>query len=412
MNARKSFAMAGICLLPAAALAAQPAAQKSSPPTAQAWLDLATYAGGMPGLPGGAGGLLGGLFGGSKGGNVFGNTQTGQAGRWLDVTLYTRNNTSLREASQKVPEGSKLAPSLKLISPVEGKPVPVETTDEVAEQPEFQKPKGKMYLYWGCGSEVRKGQPKVLDMAKADVTDFAKFFQSRRATTRGAHSTPGRPVWPNKPDSRLIPEGASLVGEHAFSGDGVPDGFKFSIDADHDLMPTIDLKQTDDGTASRFNWQAMSQAKAFFIASMGMRGQDEMVIWTSSELPDIGFGLLDYQPNASVDRWLKEKVLLSPRTTECAAPKEAVGQAGMVRMIAYGEELNLAYPPRPKDPKTTWEPVWAAKLRLKSVATHILGMPAGGMDMNKAMEEAAKQQVEEKAKAPGAIDLLKGIFGK
>jgi len=398
------IALTLLCLAPT--LAAQPPAQKTSPPIAQAWLDLATYSGGMPGMPGGAGGMLGSLFGGGKGGNVFGNTQAGPAGRWLDVTLYTRNNTNLKEALQKVPEGSKLAPTLKLVSPVEGKPVPVERSDEVTEQPEFQRPKGKISLYWGCGTEVRKGQPKVLDMATADMGDFAKFFQSRHATTRGAHSTPGRPVWPNKPDARLVPEGASLVGEHAFSGEGVPDGFKFNIDPEHDLMPAIELKH--DEAANRFSWQAIPQAKAYFLASMSARGQDEMVIWTSSEQPDIGFGLIDYQPNTAVDKWLKEKVLLSPKTTECSAPKEAVGQAGMVRMIAYGEELNLAYPPRPKDPKAAWEPVWAAKLRLKSVATSILGMP----DMNKAMGEAAKQQVEEKAKAPGAIDLLKGIFGK
>jgi hypothetical protein len=48
----------------------------------------------------------------------------------------------------------------------------------------------------------------------------------------------------------------------------------------------------------------------------------------------------------------------------------------MLRMIAYGTELNLAHPPRPTDPKLAWEPEWALKVRVKSVAMSMLGMPA------------------------------------
>jgi hypothetical protein len=107
-------------------------------------------------------------------------------------------------------------------------------------------------------------------------------------------------------------------------------------------------------------------------------GGDEvgMVIWTSSELPDSGFGLFDYQTNSAVDKWLGEKVLLPPTTTKCAVPKEAAGQ-GMLRAIAYGTELNMAYPPRPTDPKIAWEPDWNVKLRVKSMTTTMMGMPAG-----------------------------------
>ncbi len=117
---------------------------------------------------------------------------------------------------------------------------------------------------------------------------------------------------------------------------------------------------------------------------MGGKGDDsgaaEMTLWTSSELPDSGFGLVDYQTNKSVDQWLKEKVLLAPSTTRCDVPKGIFGegeQAGaMLRMIAYGTELNLAYPPRPTDPKLAWEPDWALKVRVKSVAMSMLGMPS------------------------------------
>jgi hypothetical protein len=395
------------------ALAAQSAPQPSKPPVAEVWIDLATTSSNMPGMPAMGGGLLGALLGAKGGGgNVFGNTRMSMSpGRWMDVTLMTRNQPDLRDALQQVPEGSKLAPTLKLVSP-EGAPVVhTEARDEEVEPAqEPQRPKGKILLYWGCSATVRKGQPKVLDMATAAPTDFGKFFQSRRATTRGAHATPGQPAWPNKQDSRLIPEGASLVGEHVFTGDGVPEGFKLTLDAAHDLMPAIALQQRDDGEATVFRWQALDQARAYFLASMSTNGDHDMVVWTSSELPDAGFGLLDYQPNAAIDRWLKDKVLLGPKVTECAAPKEALG-VGMTRMIAYGDELNVAYPPRPKDPKQVWAPQWAAKVRLKSVAMSIGG--AGTMGRNPdGGKPGTEQNAPDKPKLPGAVDVLKGLFGR
>ena len=63
--------------------------------------------GGMAGAGGNPMAALGGLFGGGGAGakNSFGQTQTMSAGRWVDVTLYTRNNPSLAEAQQAVPAG-------------------------------------------------------------------------------------------------------------------------------------------------------------------------------------------------------------------------------------------------------------------------------------------------------------------
>jgi hypothetical protein len=92
-----------------------------------------------------------------------------------------------------------------------------------------------------------------------------------------------------------------------------------------------------------------------------------------------------------VDQWLKEKVLLAPATTTCDIPKGVFeeGSGGMLRMIAYGTELNLAHPPRPTDPKLAWEPDWALKVRVKSVAFSMLGMPSMGDDGGEAVEDGS-----------------------
>ncbi|GAA5181966.1 hypothetical protein GCM10025771_30130 [Niveibacterium umoris] len=387
-------------------------AQVVKPPVAQAWIDVATFSGMMGGMPGGdvMGGLSS-LFGGKKdGGNRFGMTQAGSSGRWLDVTLATRRNPSLTEGTQTVPAGSKLAPSLALLATPPEKPRPVpETDDEVSEPEPMERPKGKIYFYWGCSETVRNGQPKVLDMATASPNDFAKFFQARRATQRGAHQAPGRPVWPNTRDTRKVPEGASLVGEHSFSGEGVPEGFRIAIAAQQDFMPQIDLRQHDAGTATQLEWAVLPTARAYFLSAMGARGEQEIVFWSSSEVPETGFGLLDYQTNPAVDKWLTEKVLLAPSTQKCAIPKEVFGDKGaMLRMIAYGSEASFAYPPRPSDPKIAWEPDWSARIRVKSVANTMLGMPG----MGNAMRGEDPAQKQPKQEAPGALDLLKGILGR
>ncbi|MDP1733037.1 MAG: hypothetical protein Q8L44_01600 [Sulfuritalea sp.] len=395
-------------------------AQSAAPPEAQAWIDIATFSGmGMPmGGMAGAGAspmsALGGMFGGKAGvgSNSFGNTRSMSAGRWVDVTVRSRANPNLEEAQQAVPEGF-LSPALELKTPKNAPPPPRDEEDVRHEEPE--KPKGRMLLYWGCGNEIRPGQPKVLDMATAGPGDFAKFFVGRSATQRGAHSAAGRPVWPNPDDSRMVPASASLQGQHAFSGKGIPDGFRFQIPAAQDLMPPLTLEQAASNGATDLSWNAIATARAYFVSAMGSNDKEDMVMWTSSELADTGFGLMDYQTNAAVDRWLKEKVLLMPNTTRCTVPKGVFGEhGGMLRLIAYGDELNLAHPPRPKDAKAKWQPVWAVKLRVKAVTNGVLGMSGQGRagDAGRERNKPQDEETQNVPKMPQPMELLKGIFGR
>jgi hypothetical protein len=93
-----------------------------------------------------------------------------------------------------------------------------------------------------------------------------------------------------------------------------------------------------------------------------------------------------------------------------------------VRFIAYGEEANFVHPPRPQDPKVEWNQEWAAKVRLKSTATAMLGEG----DMTGASRGLARSSDSGGAQPEGgatqggtpAVDLLqegiktfKGLFG-
>lgn len=411
------FSAAAISIL--IAIPAVHAAQEVAAPEAHAWIDIATFSGmGMP-MGGMSGmGAIGGMFGagGGSGSNSFGNTRSMSAGRWVDVTVRSRSNTNLEAAQQAVPAGF-LSPALELKAPQNAPPAPARDDDEIRQEPE--KPKGRIVLYWGCGPAIRAGQPRVLDMATASAADFAKFFVGRSATQRGAHSAAGRPVWPNPEDKRMVPANASLLGEHAFSGKGIPAGFRFQIPAAQDLMPPLKIGQLAKDGATELSWNAIGTARAYFVSAMGSNDKEDMVMWTSSELADTGFGLIDYQTNAAVDRWLKEKVLLTPKTTACIVPKGVFGESGaMLRLIAYGDELNLAHPPRPKDPKVKWEPIWAVKLRVKAVSNAFLGMsederPETASDAGEARREPGRPEAEQPVpQLQQPLELLKGIFGR
>lgn len=100
ISAVRTVVMA-VGLLAAGLAGAQPKGpqQVVKPPVSQAWIDVATFAGmGMPAMGGGANpmSMMGSMFGGGQGAkNTFGMTQTGSPGRWVDVTLYTRDRKSV-----------------------------------------------------------------------------------------------------------------------------------------------------------------------------------------------------------------------------------------------------------------------------------------------------------------------------
>ena len=403
--------------------------QVVKPPIALAYIDVATSSSDIPGAnmmgaaaqgakTGGFFGALGGLAKGAVGGasdrgNVFGNTHAmGFAmGRFVDVSVFTSRNNSLTDATQMIPSAMNLGESLKLIAPVPDKPVPT-VVDETPIEPTYERPKGKISIYWGCGENIRAGQPRTLDAAKASLEDFSKFFVMRGKTTKGARSVPGHPAWPNKVDDRKVPDTASLIGQHTFVGNGIPENFNVALSAAQDLMPTIELNQSKKEGSVHLEWKSIPYARGYFISAMGGQssGSDsaDVVVWTSSELADFGFGLVDYQSNTDIDKWIGEKVILPASATHCDVPKGIFGEqaAGMLRMIAYGSEAFFAYPPKPNDPKIAWEPDWQTKVRVKSTFSSMLGGFGDAGDR----KQQQKQPKEEKKLNPA--DLLKGLFGK
>lgn len=413
--------------LPAAAVAtlalALPAASQTAKkgPETLLYIDLATHD--MPGMPsmGGLGRMAMGMFGGRGGNNTYGSTQhPGMPGQYMDLTLRNSLNPG-GAAADAVPGGLRLGDSLPLLAPKPQKNEPVERTPQFGGKPPDAA--ARILIYWGCGADVRAGQPKVFEVSSKDgKVKVSGSMQGRYVPDRDPRTGPDTALWPNDKDTRSVPDGASIAGDHRVTGDRVPESLKFALGQAQDFMPKIALTHAGDiATGQTWRWQPVANARGYFLSAMGMQGET-LVLWSSSETSDAGMGLIDYLPNATVDKWIKEKVLLAPTVGSCTIPKgifagkDGNAAAGMLQMIAYGPETNLSWPPKPKDPKAAWDPEWNVRVRTKSTAMAMLGMDFGAMqggdDGGDADGARQEQPADPKEGKPNVKSLLKGLLGR
>ena len=403
--------------LPVLALAQQ---QVVKPPVANYWLNVETAGGmSMPGMEG-MGGFMAGMMGGQ-----------GQSGRKMALQLGSqRPADGGPRADHFIPSGMSMGPSLPLLTPQRA-PVEREPTDIPQG---MERPKGRMLIFWGCGESARSGQPVVVDFAALSQGQAPSGLTSRRVSAPSGPS-PSRAKtygdWPNQQDSKAVPASASLKGDHQIKGNYTPD-IQFALGEGHDFMDRVELSTAARGAgAVNVSWNAVGTATGYFAMVFGSDGGNDTVIWSSSELQEMGGALMNYVPPSEVARLIREKIVLAPSVTDCTVPAEVVKRAGgtpFFNFIAYGPEANFAQPPRPQDPKQAWEPLWTVKARFKSTASTLLGDASGGGGRRPARTqgpspapaaaEAGAEQTAEPAQKTGpdplkeGVNILRGIFGR
>ncbi len=403
-------------LLPAGAVWS---GEKDKEPYPKYWMSVSTKNFSIPGMPADMP-SLGGMFGGRMGG----------PNRGLLLQLNSpRPLPAEPSATHDIPPGQSMGGTLPLIIP----PKPgAERSGESAEGPgQFEKPKARMLIYWGCGEKVKPGQPRVLDTEKMSPEEFGKAMSGHFSSAQ----YPPAPrtgwiysEWPNEKNRVNIPGNSSLEGEHVVHGNYIPD-IRFSIDKKHDFMAPVEFTSvTGERTESmKVRWRAIPTATGYFAMAMARNEKNgETIIWTTSGVPEPGYGLMNYLPGADVRRLIREKVIMPPDVTSCSVPKGIFSgsEGAMLQFIAYGDDLQIAYPPKPKDPRKPWNPLWAVKVRLKSTGMTPLGNP-GQPDEQQAREQGSKSP----GKSPGAegspsegrakgkegsgspLNVIKGLFG-
>jgi len=402
--------------LVAALIALPVASQQAKAPKTHLWMDVATHT--MAGMPdmGGMGRVAARMFGGEAMQNHYGSAQhPGMPGKYVDIALLNQLNPG-KPAEDLVPAGMQLGKSLPLLPPKPAEPAKLGGTPQYGMAD--GNAKARILIYWGCGATIRPGQPREIKFEVkngkviGDTSKWGTAMQGRYAPDRSIDTGPQYALWPNEQHRRMVPDNGSLIGNHDIEGEKIPASMQFELTQLQDFMPKIALTGSgapDSGIT--YNWRSVDRAKGYFLAAMGMQ-DDAMVFWSSSETPDAGMGIVDYLPPSTVEKWIREKVLLAPSVTSCTIPKGIFagsnGQAagGMLQMIAYGPETHIVYPPKPADPKAAWNPEWDVRVRNKSTATAMLGMQVDGSGQR--AEEGQEQQPEQsKAKR-----LLRGLLGR
>ena len=390
MAAGVSAAACGAAVYAAAPASAPP------PPIASYWMDVATASGLGAGMGGGGQRPSMSQIMGMMSGNAPSVMHT------LDLRLASRTKpTAAPQADHLIPPGLQMGPSLPLITPAAPKP----------ERPAngmpqgYEKPKGRMLIYWGCGEHAGAGQPTVIDFAKVaagQVPPGMSAMASIAHIVTGPHSAAGFGEWPNNKDRRQVPATGSLLGGHKVEGNYSP---PIDFTLAQDFMPGLNLRQAGalPSGAARLAWTPAPTATGYALAMFGAAQNGDVLIWTSAKNAAM-MPALDYLAPGEVKRLIGTGHVLPPTASECTLPAEVAtaSPAGMIMAIGYGPEANFAEAPK--------APKWVAKARYKTTASLMLGMPQMGA-MDSGQPATQQQQQPKKKKKFGLGDVLKGAAG-
>jgi hypothetical protein len=402
-------------------LAAQPKkpapVQQVIPPKTVYWLSAATSSGfgAMGGKPPSTGDMMRMAMGGGGGAPT----------KLLTLDLGSKlPPAGPPQATHAIPPGMAMGLTLALKTPKSEARTP---TRETPTPDDFERPKGKLLLFWGCGETARAGQPVVIDFASLAAGQVPpNLFDGERvrvATPPSARSWPTWGGWPNddKPSRQGVPADASLLGAHKVTGNYTPD-IDFTLAQDWMAGLAMTQAKAPSG-ALLLNWNAVPGATAHFAQMMGGGGGSEaeggtVVFWSSSEVQTFMSGLSDYIAPGEAARLVGKKQLLPPNQTNCAIPKEAMAatQGGMISLVAHGPEANFVYPPRPGDPKIPWVQDWTVKARFVSRTGGIAGMALPEQSADRSAKSGGKPKCPTSADPAsvigGAIGSAMGMFGK
>jgi hypothetical protein len=258
----------------------------------------------------------------------------------------------------------------------------------------------------------------VLDTEKMSMADFGRAMAGRTGTVQ----VPPSPrsgwtyaEWPNRQDQKEVPKSGSLQGAHFVHGNYGPE-IRFSVGEKHDFMAPVEFTSVRGGLADSiaFEWKKIPTAIGYFAMAIGHSEKTgETILWSSSDAQDPGYGLMSYLSPSDVNRFIREKVVMGPGVTSCTIPRGIFKDAGgaALQFIGYGDELNIAYPPKPKDPKIPHEYIWTVKLRNKS--TGMLPLGQEGMREERTTKEIppAEEKPESTTdRMKKTLDVIKGLF--
>jgi hypothetical protein len=257
-------------------------------------------------------------------------------------------------AALAVPAGLQQGPKLELSL---YRPKPAEGTagaggGGVAELPEGRKMTIKRY--WGSSATVRPGQPVVSTFgdltpeqraaAQAEMRRAQEEAQ-RRGTSGGSYFykpdwTTG--YWPTQQQPGQIVPDARLEGHWALNS-SYTGNVEFDVPQHVDFLDGIELTAPDLSEAPpldqamHFQWRPIVNCLGLHAVIMGMVGQDTIVIWSSSEVPDdnvMGDG--GFMQMADVRANVEKTIFMAGNSAEVTVPAGIFDGCDFVNLTMAG----------------------------------------------------------------------------
>src|SRR3546814_470501 len=207
---------------------------------------------------------------GSVMGMVFGGGPDNQFARTIELRLGSNQpprKPPVRADHFFQPQ-AKLGASLPLWDPEPGTPRPREDGDTMPDN--FERPKGRLLLFWGCGAKAGPGQPVVIDFAKVAAGQVPpNLFTSTVPRIREvmASNSASYAGWPNGKSSKAVPKDSSLLGAHRIASNAGPEiGFTLA----QDYMPALNASTApqDDGSVM-IRWNQLQPATGYVAWAFG-----------------------------------------------------------------------------------------------------------------------------------------------
>lgn len=324
-------------------------------------------------------------------GGLMGNAMGGGDTRTVSLRMVSHPGPSggaSTKAYHMIPPGMNMGEYLPLL-PSKEQAAPYERS-QVEKTDRSEPERVVIKTYWGCGENVRKGQPRVFDTGnmKDRSMPSAMWGSTGRGNARFGHGGAGdlkpgwvEALWPNKDDSRQVPSSASLVGGHFLHGNFLPH-IRFNMDAQHDMMQKLSLSAEKNSLkeAIPITWKKLPTAIGYHLMAFAYSSaRKEMIIWTSSENPDINVSS-QFLDTSEVRKHVAANVIMPADRDRCVIPMGIFDGADMVMVTgtAWGDDYWASEPPRPAKPPKNWKPDWVVKGQFLSTGSLMLGMPDAG----------------------------------
>ncbi|RYD44372.1 MAG: hypothetical protein EOP63_05870 [Sphingomonadales bacterium] len=357
-------------------LSASPALPQSEPaPIATYWMTARTSVG-MPGMGGGRPDPMA-MMAAMSGGSAPQHDLLLQLGS-------TQTPTGAASADHLPPAGLKAGDRLPLVG--------VKRSQGAESSPGQELPRDtpRLIVYYGCGEAGRA--PITYQLSQDGGRQFAAMVAAHRVVGQkppSPETSRSYGEWPNSRGRQQRPSG-SLVGEHVVRGNYTPD-IRFNLNAGQDFLAPLHVTGTGGSGAHRLQWNAIPNAKGYLLYAFGQNKAGDMVVWSSSDVPSFPLHIPELLAPADLARLQAAKVILPVAATSCTIPAAMTAAApeAMLRVIAFGGEVNMAFPPRPADRRIPWKVESVVKVRYNSTAGMVLGMESDGdVDSDQSIEEA------------------------